>query len=177
MDNDIRLLCREVERTFGHTGLTPRLFDALSRSIMQQTGILLSPTTLKRIWGYLDEGVTPRRYTLDVLAIYAGWQSFGHLVSGSVSERESGVTTAGLNVARDLTPGDRLRLFWNPGRMCELSYLGANRFRVISSIATRLQPGDTFTCHLIIPGQPLYLDNLTCTCLLYTTTLPTNREV
>lgn len=162
MNNDIRLLCREVERTFGHTALTPRLFDDLSRSIMRHTGILLSPTTLKRIWGYLDEGVTPRRSTLDVLALYAGWQSFAHLVSGSASERESGVTTAGIDVARDLAPGDVVRLFWNPGRMCEITYLGDCRFRVADSIATRLQPDDLFSCHLIIAGEPLYLDALTC---------------
>lgn len=162
MNNDIRLLCREVERTFGHSSLTPRLFDALSRSIMQHTGILLSPTTLKRIWGYIDEGVTPRQSTLDVLALYAGWQSFSHLIGGSASDRESGVTTAGIDVARDLTPGDSLRLFWNPGRMCEIVYLGGSRFRVAASIATRLQPGDTFSCHLIISGEPLYLDTLTC---------------
>ena len=65
-----------------------------------------------------------------------------------------------LSVANSLVPGDRLRLTWQPERICDIDYLGELRFKVIASEKTRLHGGDTFECSLIVEGEPLYLDNL-----------------
>ena len=65
-----------------------------------------------------------------------------------------------LSVSSDLYIGERLRLTWQPGRVCDVEYLGDLSFRVIASENTRIQPGDTFQCSLIVEGEPLYLDNL-----------------
>lgn len=75
-------------------------------------------------------------------------------------QQSSPVLTRRLSVARNLTRGDRLRLMWQPGRICDVEYTGDLLFRVISSAYTRLHEGDTFECSLIIEGEPLYLDNL-----------------
>ena len=60
----------------------------------------------------------------------------------------------------DLALGDSIRLTWQPDRVCDIEYLGDLTFKVIASENTRLQPGDTFECSLIVEGEPLYLDNL-----------------
>ena len=52
-----------VERKVGRKMQTNKHFDCLSDSVYNQTHAKISTTTLKRIWGYLSEGVTPRRYT------------------------------------------------------------------------------------------------------------------
>jgi hypothetical protein len=65
-----------------------------------------------------------------------------------------------LSVVDGLTRGDRLRLTWNPGRVCDVEYNGSLHFRVVASKNTKLKPNDTFLCSLIIEGQPLYLDQL-----------------
>ena len=65
-----------------------------------------------------------------------------------------------LSEANSLVPGDRLRLTWQPERVCDIEYLGDLRFKVIASEKTRLHGGDTFECSLIVEGEPLYLDNL-----------------
>jgi len=65
-----------------------------------------------------------------------------------------------LNVANTLRRGDKVRLTWQPDRICDIEYLGELEFRVVLSENTRLKAGDTFECNLIIEGEPLYLDNL-----------------
>ncbi len=157
----LKELCSRVEEAYGNSVLTPLQFEALADNIFQRTGKMLSPTTLKRIWGYLNEPMRPRRTTLDVLAVYCGWHDFEDFSSGNTPEIESG--TVGTNVVsadRDMNIGDRIRLTWPPSRACEIEYLGNRKWRVIASEGTRLAPGDTFSCALIVSGEPLYLDNL-----------------
>lgn len=57
----------------------PRHFVALSDYVLERTKQHVSPTTLKRLWAYLDEGVQPRKSTLDILAQCVGygcWEDF-----------------------------------------------------------------------------------------------------
>lgn len=159
---DIARLCRTVEETFGSRVATPKQFEALRLSILDRTGVLFSATTLKRLWGYLNENVAPRRSTLDTLAAYAGWIDMNRLLSGIRPDIESGIVAAArIDVAKDLVKGDRIRFMWPPDRVCEVTYMGNARFEVTRSEGTRLQPGDTFVCHLAVAGEPLYLDSLT----------------
>ena len=65
-----------VERTIGKTLETNKDFETLSKSIYEKIHVNISTTTLKRIWGYLSESVTPRRYTLDQLARFIDYDSF-----------------------------------------------------------------------------------------------------
>jgi hypothetical protein len=55
------------------------VFDELSELISSQTGVLLSPTTLKRVWGKVNYDHAPSISTLNTLAIFAGfsnWRDF-----------------------------------------------------------------------------------------------------
>ena len=157
----IKDLSGRVEQTYGKQVLTPLQFEALADDIFRRTGKLLSPTTLKRLWGYLKEPMKPRQSTLDVLAGYCGWRDYEDFLKGNVPDIESG--NVGTNVIRadkDICKGGRIRLMWAPSRVCEIEYLGELKWRVVSSQGTRLSPGDTFSCALIVSGEPLYLDNL-----------------
>ena len=60
-------LCKEIETALHRQMKTPKDFDFLKEKIYERLNILVSSTTLKRLWGYLDESVTPREKTLDVL--------------------------------------------------------------------------------------------------------------
>lgn len=65
-----------------------------------------------------------------------------------------------LDVERELKAGDVVRLRWLPGRECDVRYDGGRRFTVVESKATRLKPGDTFECIVILEDEPLYLHAL-----------------
>jgi hypothetical protein len=72
----IEQLRKAIERTIGKTLETNKDFESLSNSIYEKTHVSISTTTLKRIWGYLSESVTPRRYTLDQLARFLDYDDF-----------------------------------------------------------------------------------------------------
>lgn len=142
---------------------TPKDFEYLRERIYARLHTLVSRTTLMRLWGYVDEEVTPRKGTLDILSKFLGyqdWESYQENASLPKGQQSSPVMSRKLNVNSDLYIGERLRLTWQPDRVCDVEYLGELSFRVIASENTRILPSDTFQCSLIVEGEPLYLDNL-----------------
>lgn len=52
------------------------MFIELSEKIQLQTGVLLSPTTLKRVWGKVNYKSAPSISTLNTLAQFAGYENW-----------------------------------------------------------------------------------------------------
>lgn len=156
-------LCLDIEKAMGRELHTPKDFDLLRMCIYERLHTMISATTLKRIWGYLNEEVQTRKGSLDILAQFIGYKNFEDYSANAkvCSEAQSSpVMSRRLNVPEDLKAGDCLRILWQPDRQCEVVYLGNLMFRVLSSCNTRLQPNNTFQCSLLIEGEPLYLDQL-----------------
>lgn len=112
---------------------------------------------------YVDEDVKPRKATLDILSHFLGYEDWDAYCQNSLLPKEqqsSPIMSRRLSVANELNKGERLRLTWQPDRVCDIEYLGDLQFRVTASENTRLKAGDTFECSLIIEGEPLYLDHL-----------------
>jgi len=75
----IRSLLEAVETTADRKMQTPKDFNFLADAIFRKLHKSVSPTTLKRLWGYLSEPVIPRVSTLDIIAQYVGsdsWESY-----------------------------------------------------------------------------------------------------
>lgn len=157
-------LCIDIEQALSKELRTPKDFDGLREHIYNRLHILISATTLKRIWGYLDDGVQTRQGTFDILARFIGFQSYKDYQTNASTYRHevqsSPVMSRKLNVTEELEAGDRLRIIWHPNRQCEVIYLSNLTFRVLSSCHTRITAGDTFCCSLLIENEPLYIDNL-----------------
>ena len=76
---NIESLKVHVAKAFGRTLDSPSDYDSLSLSIREKTGEYISPTTLKRLFGYVKPATVPRPSTLSVLSRYvgyAGWSDF-----------------------------------------------------------------------------------------------------
>lgn len=160
MIEDLR---NDIETALGKTLRTPKDFEFLRERIYARLHILVSRTTLMRFWGYLNEEVTPRINTLNILSQFLGYRNWEEYHQNALLPKEqqsSPVMNRRLSVNDSLISGDCLRLLWQPDRVCDIKYLGDLTFRVIASENTRLRVGDTFQCSLIIEGEPLYLDNL-----------------
>lgn len=159
----IKQLCKDIETALHQPIKTPKDFEYLRERIYARQHILISRTTLMRIWGYLDESVTSRASTLNILAQFLGYRDWEEYQQNALLPKEqqsSPVLSRRLSVTSSLSPGDYLRLTWQPDRVCDVEYLEGLTFQVIASENTRLRAGDTFECSLIIEGEPLYLDNL-----------------
>lgn len=71
---------------------TPKDFEFLSECIFEKFHERISPTTLKRLWGYLPETTTPRKSTLDILSMFVGydnWKNFCRAYTESTEKSES----------------------------------------------------------------------------------------
>ena len=157
----IRNLCKKVEETAAMAVVKSKDFERLAIKIFDRTGTLLSPTTLKRIWGYLKESTVTRKSTLDLLAQYCGWHNFDEFITGYSPEIESGYVDAEvLNARTDLKKGCIVKLMWNPARICIVKYLGDCKWEIMKSESTHLKPGDTFRSSVFMSGEPLYLEDL-----------------
>ncbi|MEE3384580.1 MAG: hypothetical protein VZR36_05785 [Prevotella sp.] len=62
---------------------TPKDFEFLSECIFDKFHERISPTTLKRIWGYLSETTTPRKSTLDILSKFVGYDNWKDFTEGT----------------------------------------------------------------------------------------------
>lgn len=157
-------LCIDIEQALGKELRTPKDFEMLHERIYDRLHLFISATTLKRVWGYLDEGVQNRQGTLDILARFIGFQNYEDYETNASTYRyemqSSPVMSSKLSVVEELKIGDRVRIVWHPDRLCETTYLGELTFRVDNSSNTRIKEGDTFQCSLFIEGEPLYIDNL-----------------
>lgn len=158
--DSIAALRSAVERRLGHSVNSPSEFKRLSQAIEQQTGSTVSTSTLMRLWGYVSSQVKPNVTTLDVLAVFAGYRDYASFASGDETDGSNEVVTSHLNVDEELRARDHVLLRWQPGRECLIRYMGNGQWVVERSEHTKLAVGDTFTCHLIVQGHPLYLDNL-----------------
>lgn len=157
-------LRREIETAVNRRLATPKDFDALREMIFSRLHILVSATTLKRIWGYLDDNVCTRRSTLDILARYVGYADFEAFENGPAASGcelpSNPIMARRIDVDEQLQPGDLIRLTWQPGRVCDVEYRGERSFCVVASQNTRLCAGNTFKCSLMIEDEPLYIDSL-----------------
>lgn len=67
---------------------TPKDFEFLSEYIFEKYHEKLSPTTLKRLWGYLSESTTPRKSTLDILSMFVGYDNWKDFCKKNPIEEE-----------------------------------------------------------------------------------------
>ena len=85
----IARLREAVEARINRKMQTAKDFDFLADSIYQQFHEHISPTTLKRMWGYISEPVTPRLSTLNLLAQFVGADSWSAFSASLLSDTSS----------------------------------------------------------------------------------------
>ena len=149
-------------------------FAYLSELIMTKCHEYVSPTTLKRMWGYInDQDSKPSKNTLNIIAKFLDFDDYmnfcnqyggggyfqqkgKHLVA---SQSEMFISNACL--ANELAEGDEVTVRWLPDRCCVFRCLGNNMFEVAKSRNAQLSVGDTFCCDLFAEGEMLKVYKLT----------------
>lgn len=158
---EITFLRTKVEEKYGKPIETHNDFISLVGEIEAGLREHISESTLERMWGYSTRGANAISIrTLNVLSCYVGstcWKGFCADLK-EASNIESEEFSGDSIVTTKLEAGTRLQLGWLPDRIITVEYLGLNRFVVIESMNSSLQPGDSFECLQIQAGHPLYLD-------------------
>lgn len=159
---EIALLRRRIEESIDRKVHTPADFEFLAGVVWERTHETISPTTLKRLWGYIDGADTTRQSTLHLLAQFVGykhWDDFCDCMAAEC-EDESDIVLGEYITAESLAVGECVEIAWLPNRRCVLQYLGNNRFEVIAAENSKLKVGNCFCCSMFILGEPLYIDSL-----------------
>ena len=157
---EIQELLRQIDDTIDFKLKSPADFDRLSDIIWERTRETISPSTLKRLWGYFKGVGTIRNSTLVILAKYLGYKGWDDFLCHLNQENGSDPVASPTVKTDDLSIDDRITVSWKPNRRCTFRYLGNQQFIVEKAENSKLKTGDTFCCSVFIVGAPLYLTNL-----------------
>lgn len=163
---NISFLKLTVEEMYGKRFQVPKDFETLSMEIYEKTHSHVSPTTLKRLWGYLkNEQVTPSKTTLGILSIFVGYRNWNDFLENhdAVADQEEiwcRKITSEVVEAAELKSAQILKILWSASGYCRVKYIGDNIFEVLDCRKAFLKKGDTFKCWMLAEGEPLYATNL-----------------
>lgn len=161
----IETLRREVENHINRRMITPSDFRFLAQALQSTIRRNISPTTLKRVWGYIrDTGddYSPGRYTLCSLAQFIGFrdiEEFQYTYSGDTilqSDHYFGMTIG----CDEIPDGAIVEITWQPNRRIQLLHISGNDFKVIFAENSKLHEGDRIECHSFTQNAPLYISRV-----------------
>lgn len=148
-----------VEQKYGRPLNTSTDFDEFSLFLKRSFDMDISTSTLKRLWGYVNDIHKPRIITLDGLARFAGYGTFSDFkvwLKTNVKYNSSFINAVQL-VSNDLKLNTTVMIGWKPNRVVHLRYIGNSRYEVIASENSKLMIGDIFMTGCFFKGQPLFL--------------------
>ncbi len=157
---EIAELKHRIETNLKRKMKTPNDFIFLSGAVFDRTRETMSPTTLKRLWGYLDGADQTRNSTLEILSQFLGFSGWDQFVEEINKDNGSDKVLSHHIDVKELNVGDKVKVSWRPDRRCTFRYLGEQQFEVEEAENSKLKVGNTFFCSLFILGEPLYLAQL-----------------
>ncbi len=159
---EIATLRMDIEREVKRRIRTPYDFEFLVGVIWERLHENISPTTLKRLWGYIDGADTTRRTTLCLLSQflgYADWEAYLTALAQRTDVESEVFGGEGISI-NDLQAEEKIEVSWLPNRRCVFRYEGDARFTVIEAENAKLKVGDRFEAACFIIDKPLYIDRL-----------------
>jgi len=166
----ISRLCKAVEVALDRKMQTPKDFTFLADAIFEKLHKSVSPTTLKRLWGYLSEPVIPRVSTLDIISEFLGydsWEAFCKQDELPVAEGEEAGKVAEKAKEQDLQDGPQTvvsskKSFFSTHRIIFFTLLLLTFITASWALYSRINPPST-TEYILAQGDKFetYKDYLT----------------
>ncbi len=156
---EIAELIYAVEKKYSRKLNTSTDFDEFSLVLKSEVDIEVSPSTLKRLWGYVNDRHIPRIRTLDILSMYVGYSDFKEFcncLKQSVKFNSSFFGTKHVS-CEELCNGEELEIGWSPNRYLKLVYRGNGMFEVLEAKESKLLKGDMFMVNAFYMGHPLFV--------------------
>lgn len=159
----INHLLREVEIYHKRPIRTTTDFEVLRLMIEHQINEVISASTLKRIWGYVNDKHKPRLYTLNILAKYIGYSDYDSYCK-QLDERkvDNSQFFNTLQISSNsLSVGDLIEIGWDPNRYLLVQYEGENRYKVVKALNSKIVVGDQLIITNFMVKYPLYIPTVT----------------
>lgn len=155
----IEQLRKEIEKFLSHSFVSPSDFVMLSDTLSKRGHDYISPTTLKRVWGYINDkgkSYTPSPFTIRTLCNLIGFRDIDDFCKKSATAESMEYEGESID-ASSLPPGVEVTLLWNPNRLCRLRHMEGSRFRVTANEHSRLCVGDIVECGSFTQFAPIYM--------------------
>lgn len=150
----------KIEEAYGKAVRYPADCEHLAANIAEITRESVGVTTLKRIFGFVNDVRSPRLATLDILARYAGYSDYDSMRVILLGEGDSGFEGNEDIRLSALQQGNIVRFEYLPDRMVRVRYLGDGKFEVEESVGSSLRRGDLLLIRGFAYGQPLTVDSV-----------------
>ncbi len=132
------------------------MFD-IEKHTRQRIGL----NTIKRLMGFLENDIEPRKNTLDIIAIYLGFLSWDKM-NACISENGNSTfdDTDEDIVSPELPTGTIIEFDYDPQRTVRLKHISGDEFLVEKSVNSKLIKGDHIWVSKFIMYCPLYADKV-----------------
>ena len=151
-------LKKDIERYISRVLNSPADYIYLSEKLQNEGHGYISPTTLKRVWGYISdkgEQYHPSTFTLNSLCKLIGFHDISEYCSQSVNIQSK--EYKGEYIETHTLPADTIiTLLWQPNRKVQLRYAGAENFEVVDNENSRLRVGDIVQCNSLTQHAPAF---------------------
>jgi hypothetical protein len=128
--------------------------DALAAHIQEVCKTTISPSTLRRLLGFVKNTFQPREYSLDILAEYVGYKSWTHLLKSLEHGEGEAVKVIEKLKPTQVKSGQTVQVGFEPGRQVSIKREGG-AYRVIASNEKKLSLGDEVEFRIIELHYPL----------------------
>lgn len=150
-----------IEDKLGMEIKYPNQCEVVAQAIEDVTGQTIGLSTIKRMYGFINEGRIPRQSTLDILSAYLGYKDY-KLMAKDLNEDSDISDFMWMDSVEpeNLAVGTQLQITYDPKRLLILTYLGDFKFIVNESKRSKLQKGDTLEIHQLVVGHELVVNEV-----------------
>ncbi len=154
----LKRLRSDVEQYIALTLASPADYTYLSDRLREEGLGYISPTTLKRVWGYIadkGEDYSPSNFTLRALCRLLGFSDWPEYCA-TASAIQSKEFTGNYVETRFMPLDTEVSLMWHPNRKVRLRHMRPSLFEVIENENSRLKVGDTVECSCFTQHAPAF---------------------
>ena len=153
-------LKNRIELKYGKPIRYPKDCEELSISIKRKCNANVSATTLKRLFGIIIGQHKPRLYTLDILAVYAGFECFKSAINKENIESNSYLENTQQIIIKNLQEKQVVKIKYNPDKVLLLQYCNNFEFLVLEAVNSKLSKNDLLTILRLEHSFPLVCENV-----------------
>jgi hypothetical protein len=146
-----------IEDKFGHPIKYSRDCEALAADVSEKCKCKISATTIRRVFGVVKTKQTPREYTLDLLAQYAGYSDYEKLITSlnRVEYTEDNSITE--VISEKIKKSVKFEITYSPDCIVSILYLGGKHYKVLKSNSSLLLEGDIIQLNYFTLHFPLFI--------------------
>lgn len=150
----------KIEEVYQDRIVYAKQCTSLAAAISAKVKSKISPTTVKRLWGFVPGTDTARLWTLDLIAQYCNYDNWSSLIAdllGANVEEEPGIEVV---TSKNLKHGTRFRVEFGRLPFMEIEFIGKNNFRVMKEEKTGLRVGDVIEVVKIERNLPILVKKI-----------------